>query len=302
MREQINQAQLFLDIENFLKHLNRRKTEWDKFYEDLADLLLDFKEMYDPDYEYTGYVKFFIILYFDLINIDYGFDSLCEELEKNGFNEIRSWFLDMHDCFENDYEKIEFQKKDNQKELRRYCWSIIYRYSRILVVRVDLGYLQEYQSRVKVDDLYFDLDKLVNKIQNKDGIFKYVIGYAWGLEQGGRSKGYHCHLAVIYDTAHRHPSARHWGDEIIKLWKEITRDYGQGYNCYNRERVRELGAQGRLGIGVIHRKHEDEVNNFIEAMCYLTDPDKRTDQYLRVKPEGRRTFGKGQLRSTRYKR
>ena len=169
-------------------------------------------------------------------------------------------------------------------------------------MRVDLGYLKEYQSRIKVDDLYFDLDKLVNKIQNKDGIFKHVIGYAWGLEQGGKSKGYHCHLAVIYDTAYRHPSARHWGDEIIKLWEEITSDYGQGYNCYNRERVTELRNKNQLGIGLIYRKDADQVKNFIDAMSYLTDPDKKTDQYLRVKPTGRRTFGKGQMREKRSRR
>ena len=107
MSDKSNQAQLSLDIENFLKYLKRRRTEWDSFYEELADLILDFKQMYDPDYEYTGYLKLFIILYFDLTSIDYGFDSLCEELENLGFNEIRSWFLDMYDCFEKDYQNIE---------------------------------------------------------------------------------------------------------------------------------------------------------------------------------------------------
>ena len=168
-----------------------------------------------------------------------------------------------------------------------------------MVVRVDLGYLHEFHNRISVDDLYFDLDILVNRIQNKDGIFRHVIGYAWGLEQGGKSKGYHCHLAVIYDTVNRAGTARYWGDKIIKLWKDITRDYGQGYNCYNRERVVELSAKDKLGIGRIYRSNTNQVKNFIEAMGYLTEHDKRTDQYLRVKPLGRRVFGKGQLRSTR---
>lgn len=302
MSDKINQAQLFLDIENFLKRLKHRRTEWSGFYEELTDLLLDFNDVYDPDYDYTGYVKFFIVLYFDLISIDSGFESLSDELDDIGFEEIRRWFFEYYQSFEDDYEDIINQKKENRRELENYCRNVIDRCSRILVVRVDIGYLQEYQRRIKVDDLYFDLDKLVNKIQNKDGIFKHVIGYAWGLEQGGKSKGYHCHLAVIYDTAHRYPSARYWGDEIIKLWKEITSDYGQGYNCYNRERVTELRNQGRLGIGVIHRKHPDQVQNFIESISYLTDPDKRTDQYLRVKPMGRRTFGKGQIRQKRSRR
>lgn len=138
---------------------------------------------------------------------------------------------------------------------------------------------------------------LLNRIQNKDGIFKHVVGYIWGVEQGGKSKGFHCHLAIIYDNAYRDGSAAYWGDEIIALWKDITRGYGQGYNCWNRERVAKLRRENKLGIGVIYRRNSTQVTNFIEAMQYLTDHHKRTLQYLRVKPKGRRIFGKGQLRA-----
>lgn len=302
MKNKINEAQLLLDIENFLKRLKRRRNKWNEFYEGLADLLIGFDQIYDPDYEYIGRVRFFVVLYFDLMDIELGRDALIEELKRIGFDALQFCFVDEYNCFEIDYENIELQKKENQNELKKYCESIIDRYSRILVVRVDLGYLQEFHSRINVDDLYFDLDTLVNRIQNKDGIFKHVIGYAWGLEQGGKSKGYHCHLAVIYDTAHRAGNARYWGDKIIQLWKKITRDYGCGYNCYNRERVTELRAKAKLGIGMIYRRDTDQVANFIEAMSYLTEHDKRTEQYLRVKPIGRRVFGKGQFRSTRHRR
>ena len=302
MKNKINEAQLLLDIENFLKRLKRRKKAWNGFYEALAALVLDFEQVYDPDYEYIGYVKFFVVLHYDLTSIELDFDPLCDELEDVGFDEIRHCFIDVYDCFEKDYEIIEDQKNENKSELRKYSRQISDTYSRILVVRVDLGYLQEFHNRINIEDLYSDLDKLVNRIQNKDGIFKHVIGYAWGLEQGGKSKGYHCHLAVIYDTVNRAGTARYWGDKIIKLWKDITRDYGQGYNCYNRERVAELSAKDKLGIGLIYRRDADQVENFIEAMSYLTEHDKRTDQYLRVKPAGRRVFGKGQLRVPRSRR
>ena len=48
---------------------------------------------------------------------------------------------------------------------------------------------------------------------------------------------------------------------------------------------------------MIYRRDSTQVTNFIEAMEYLTDHHKRTLQYLRVKPKGRRVFGKGQLRA-----
>lgn len=297
MRVSINQEKLTLEIEKFLKRLKRERTKWDGFYSQLIDLLFDFNDIYDPDDEYTGYLKFFVILRYDLQRIDSGYLELMDELKIIGYREIRKWFLDLSEDFEKDYKMIEKQKDENKIEVQEYCRSILNKCSRILVARVDLGYLQEYSSRIRVEDIYKDLDILLNRIQNKDGIFKHVIGYIWGVEQGGKSKGFHCHLAIIYDTAFRDGSAAYWGNKIIALWSEITRDYGQGYNCWNRERVKELRGRDELGIGVIYRRDSTQVTNFIEAMQYIADHHKRTLQYLRVKPKGRRVFGKGQLRA-----
>ena len=293
MRVSINQEKLTLEIEKFLKRLKRRSREWDGFYSQLTNLLLDFNDIYDPDDEYTGYLKFFVILRYDLQRIDSGYLELMDELKIIGYREIRKWFLDLFELFKKDYETIEKQKDENKIEVQEYCRSILNKCSRILVARVDLGYLQEYSNRIRVEDIYKDLDILLNRIQNKDGIFKHVIGYIWGVEQGGKSKGFHCHLAIIYDTAFRDGSAAYWGNKIIALWSEITRDYGQGYNCWNRERVKELRSRDELGIGLIYRRDSTQVENFIRAMEYIADHHKRTSQYLRVKPKGRRVFGKG---------
>ena len=296
MRALINQAQLTLEIESFLKCLKRRSREWDEFYSQLTNLLLDFDDIYNPDDEYPGYLQFFVILRYDLQRIDSDYFDLKDELEMIGYRALRSDFLKLSKSFERDYEIIEKQKDENKIEVQEYCRSILNKCSRILVARVDLGYLQEYSSRIRVEDIYKDLDILLNRIQNKDGIFKHVIGYIWGVEQGGKSKGFHCHLAIIYDNAYRDGSAAYWGNEIIELWRDITRDFGQGYNCWNRERIAKLRRENKLGIGVIYRRDSTQVTNFIEAMQYLTDHHKRTLQYLRVKPRGRRVFGKGQLR------
>lgn len=297
MRALINQAQLTLEIKSFLKCLKRRSREWDEFYSQLTNLLLDFDDIYNPDDEYPGYLQFFVILRYDLQRIDSDYFDLKDELEMIGYRALRSDFLKLSKSFERDYEIIEKQKDENKIEVQEYCRSILNKCSRILVARVDLGYLQEYSNRIRVEDIYKDLDILLNRIQNKDGIFKHVIGYIWGVEQGGKSKGFHCHLAIIYDTAFRDGSAAYWGNKIIALWSEITRDYGQGYNCWNRKRVKELRGRDELGIGLIYRRDSTQVTNFIEAMEYLTDHHKRTLQYLRVKPKGRRVFGKGQLRA-----
>ena len=92
MRASINQAQLTLDIENFLKCLKRRSREWDEFYSQLTNLLLDFNDIYDPDEEYTGYLKFFVILRYDLQRIDSDYFDLMDELKIIGYREMRAWF------------------------------------------------------------------------------------------------------------------------------------------------------------------------------------------------------------------
>ena len=118
MRNLINQAQLTLDIENFLKCLKRRSREWDEFYSQLTNLLLDFNDIYDPDDEYPGYLKFFVILRYDLQSIDSDEVDLKNELEMIGYTEIRQWFLDLSEDFEKDYKMIEKQKDENKIEVQ----------------------------------------------------------------------------------------------------------------------------------------------------------------------------------------
>jgi len=43
---------------------------------------------------------------------------------------------------------------------------------------------------------------------------------------------------------------------------------------------------------MIHRDNTEEVKNAINAVGYLAKYEK-DDQYLRMKPKGRRTFGTG---------
>ncbi len=122
-----------------------------------------------------------------------------------------------------------------------------------------------------------------------------MIGYIWEVEQGGKSKGFHCHLAIIYDNAYRDGSAAYWGSKIIALWSEITRDYGQGYNCWNRERVKELRGRDELGDQVlIYRRDLTQVTNFIEAMEGIADHHKMYSSILTCKAKRTKKYlGKG---------
>ena len=87
----------------------RRSREWDEFYSQLTNLLLDFNDIYDPDEEYTGYLKFFVILRYDLQRIDSDYFDLMDELKIIGYREMRV-VLDLSEDFEKDYKMIENRK------------------------------------------------------------------------------------------------------------------------------------------------------------------------------------------------
>ncbi len=70
------------------------------------------------------------------------------------------------------------------------------------------------------------MNKLVRRIQDKDTIFRDQVGYAYRLEQGGKSKGYHCHLLAIYNGSLRIKDD-YLAQAIGELWLEkITKEDG----------------------------------------------------------------------------
>ena len=55
---------------------------------------------------------------------------------------------------------------------------------------------------------------------------------------------------------------------------------------------------GTLGVGMIKRQNSISCDNAVNSVRYLTAVDK-TNQYLRMKPKGRRAFGTGLSKSLR---
>ncbi|WP_180178258.1 inovirus-type Gp2 protein [Acinetobacter sp. YH01005] len=279
----MNEAQTLLDIEHFMLKVSRRKYRWNDFQFDFDTLKIKAIAVHNPDCKYSPLVE----AYFNLLpeNIS------CEDQE---IFESKSVFQ----CFQRELaEKQEIfldgfidQIRDNQRSLKKYFNELLDRHRKLLLVRVDLSY--KVLSQPSICKFNRDIEKLVSRIQDKDTIFKDQVGYVYRLEQGGKSRGYHCHLLLIYNGSLRNRDS-YLGQCIGELWKDkITGGCGQFYNCNQAEHKKYYRELDQLGIGMIERRNAKDVENALKAIGYLADPDK-DDQYLRAPLKGMRKFSKG---------
>jgi hypothetical protein len=183
------------------------------------------------------------------------------------------------------------RKKDDRLYLARqqeilvtdYVDAVVDRYSRTTVIRVDLYYRSEAQTRLRAEHVFEDMDRLIAE-RKRNPIFKHETGYICSVEQG-EDRGYHVHAAFFFN------GAEVWGDiykaQLIgELWERITRGRGCFNSCnHNKERYEE-----KLGIGLIRRNDHGARRHLHYAMRYLVKDEQR----LLMKPLRAKCLRKGQ--------
>lgn len=297
---QQSESHLLLEIEDLVSDINRYPVpEWMKpsltrrlavIVERLMNDLPRLCSVYQADMEYTATIDAFWIacLRFDLIGI-HGFTgypltyavirNLCADIARHGSG----------DAFRQQQLIRLSQVQKNQRELQGYVAEILQRYSKTLVVRVDLSIVQQYQQHIDIVQFRVFWRRFCRKMEDT-GIFRDKLGFIWCIEQG-RTKGYHIHLALFY-AGRAHRSGWFMARECIRIWQAITNGMGYGFNCHDSNYLDVYREKGTLGVEMIHRDNFDQVQHCIRTLSYLADPDKE-GQYLRVRPRGMRVFGKG---------
>lgn len=295
----INESSSLISIENFLESVYYENyiDADEEFRNDLLETVLLFKQVYRESFTYSHVIR---IMKRVLILVDY----VLEKLELHMYQDILKF--EQHHLFHIQSliqyemksalcERIEFQRREecNAIKLKDYVNKLLNHYSRLLFVRVDLSILQAHQENWDIEDFSMALAILRNRIANQDVCFADLQGYAWALEQG-QTKGYHCHLLLIYDgNQHQQDSAL--AMMVGQCWQEITMDQGTYYNCNLKENKEKFERNGLLGIGMIHRVQPLQVENAIRTVNYLANPEKR-GQHMRVKTSpNMKTFGIGQF-------
>lgn len=164
----------------------------------------------------------------------------------------------------------------NYKELTDYVNALFERYSRLLVLRVDLGYQKQYSSTTQAGAKQDREHLFRNTRSNK--LFDDMVGYIWKLEHG-QEKGFHYHMMFFFDGA----KVREDGTLVKRIgqyWLDvITKGRGVYYNC-NADKSRYKSC----GIGMVDHRDSpmrDTLNSL--AVPYLT----KTDLYMKLQTAGR---------------
>lgn len=174
----------------------------------------------------------------------------------------------------------------NYKALVNYTHTLFKHYARLLVIRIDLSFLDMYKKEVSLKDCALYRRKLLGDRRSRPFI-KNAVGYAWSLEYA-RSTGYHYHMLFFYDGS-KHREDITIGMGIGEQWKDITGNKGRFYLCNTKK-----DSYRFCGIGMVDYHDGIARQNLNKAIAYLTKPQHfakvRGLQDARV-----RAFGRGDV-------
>lgn len=283
----VSQSQLICNVDRLVTDVLFKNISISNVSIQLSVLYLPMVADYDSSLNYFPNITAFI---------DSANNVMCGNHLKNmrwGYYNTKD-FIDNLSTYKNSILKnnirVVEQEKINTKRLGIYMSQILNHYSRLLIVRVDLGYSKDTIHLISIEIFHKHLKKLRELIGKKESCFEELEGNVIALEQG-HDRGYHVHLLLMFDGSKRYKDT-HIGQLVGEKWQNITDGLGSYYNSNNPQYKKEQEARGRLGIGMIHRRNPKEIQSAINASFYLTKPDKK-DQHLRVKLHKMRTFTHG---------
>lgn len=288
----MTEAQTLLAIENLMKKVMRKTYHWQDLDSEMDHYAQPTESFFRSNREYSPLIQ----AYFDLQSKRK--DMIGDEMfyRRAVFQKFQSDLRVRHEEF---IDEFCANNQKNKKSLFKYFDGLVEKHCKLLLVRVDLSYLPGRDP--SIERFAQDIKRLIKRVQDKDTIFKDQVGYAYRLEQGGESSGYHCHLLVIYNGSVRWNDS-YLGMRIGELWKEkITCSDGKFFNC-NQSDYRQYHQQkDQWGLGLLERSDLAKRSKAQKMLAYLADPEK-DDQYIRGPLLGMRQFRKGQLKKEQRKR
>ncbi|QLI80848.1 inovirus-type Gp2 protein [Chitinibacter fontanus] len=164
-------------------------------------------------------------------------------------------------------------------------------HSRLLIIRLDLGFKDNTTGQYNAEYARACLQKLMNN-KRKLKLFSNERGYVWSLEYG-QDKGFHFHCFFIFDGSSSQQDQT-IGHAIGQYWVNIITQGTGSYYCSNDDKAK-FEAEGTLGIGMIHRYEHHKRANLMSIASYLAKDDALIKPMLPESTKGFRTFGRGEM-------
>ncbi|WP_158521497.1 YagK/YfjJ domain-containing protein [Kushneria konosiri] len=175
-----------------------------------------------------------------------------------------------------EYARLKRNSRDNYRRFCRLADSLFGCCSRLLVVRIDLGYSE-------TDGYYIDHEtadyhrKKLCRMFHSHPMFEHLLGYAWKLEWRPK-KGFHYHFVFFFD-GNRVRRDIALGRSIGELWRRLTNNQGMYFNCNH------SGGSNYLynALGDIHYSDDLKREHLDKIAAYLT----KVDEYVSLAVKGR---------------
>lgn len=245
-----------------------------------------FIELRRPDYFYTPRVQ----LFFDATEKVFG----NERYNSEQFDELvlAVWELSESVQFKNALRKWEYNFARSHLSAKRYIDALFEKYSRLLVIRIDLGFANFVRSpRLLAEETKEIFSKFLNARRNNK-IFDGTVGYVWRREYG-EIKGLHYHLLWFMDGAKVHKD-EYRAMLFAEYWRQITNKRGVVF--ISNFIKSEFSKRGMLGIGMISHYDFGKRKNLDRILQYFF----KRDQCLREKSTLKgRNYDRGEMPKNR---
>lgn len=310
----LHEPRLLIEIESFTKRIINDGLKR-KDLPELIRLLDAFEQIYSCNHVYADYVEVFHVIakgelqrYRKMENGYCTYGSLLK-VDEGILNEYSKLFHEYQSKTKSDLRQYRFGVSVRFKRLKQLSERLFSRYSRNLVVRVDLKYHVDKQHMVDIEMFNLHVQTLRNRMANKHTCFKNLKLNAWCLEQAPLGS-YHVHLFLIYDgsTSTYDCKLARW---VGRVWMdEITEGLGYYWNCHTCKHADEdledseimvantengqkkEGYKYLNGLGMIKREDPKGLERLKSVYGYLARMTvEKIDQRLRIRVKGMRAFG-----------
>lgn len=182
--------------------------------------------------------------------------------------------------------KIDVQKAQSRRIRRaflRMYRRCLEKFSRILVVRIDLEYAlnggeegahplfsEKYPDQFALDVFLRDRSRFINNIRDKVGkgrLAEHLLEWGWKAEYGER-RGWHLHCVFIFDAS-KVRNAWYYAMQFGEMWERLTDGRGTYHNCH-----KNIGRYGQCCLGENRRDDADAAKGFEHFAKYLAMDDQ----------------------------